>query len=93
MAQILLAGSTRPQTGALHDVKSRQFEKVTNWKMSEKNPITATEDSRREFLNRAGKVAVTAPAAALLLAASTRASQAQTASSAAPVPPTPIPPP
>ncbi|HUE65387.1 MAG TPA: hypothetical protein VMO78_13525 [Rhizomicrobium sp.] len=45
--------------------------------MSDKNPTTSTEDSRREFLNRAGKVAVTAPAVALLLAASTRASQAQ----------------
>jgi hypothetical protein len=61
--------------------------------MTDENQITPTDDSRREFLNRAGKVAVTAPAAALLLAASTRASQAQTASGHTPAPPTPIPPP
>jgi hypothetical protein len=54
--------------------------------MSDQNPITANDDSRREFLNRAGKVAVTAPAAALLLAASTRSSQAQTRSGSTPPP-------
>jgi len=53
--------------------------------MTDETP--ATDDSRREFLNRASKVAVTAPAAALLLAASTRASQAQQAS-VPPAPPT-----
>ena len=40
---------------------------------------TVAADSRRDFLNRAGKVAVTAPAAALLLAASSRANSAQAA--------------
>lgn len=48
--------------------------------MPDKISANTTEDSRREFLNRAGKVAVTAPAAALLLAASTRANAATVAS-------------
>ena len=39
-----------------------------------------TNDSRREFLGRAGKIAVTAPAAALLLAASSKSQQAMAAS-------------
>ena len=55
--------------------------------MPDETPIATTEDSRREFLNRAGKIAVTAPAAALLLAASTRSSQAQSASVTTPPPP------
>ena len=48
--------------------------------MSNETPTPEVSDSRRDFLNRAGKIAVTAPAAALLLAASTRPSQAQSAS-------------
>lgn len=54
--------------------------------MADETTSNAPDDSRREFLNRAGKVAVTAPAAALLLAASTRASQAQTQSVITPLP-------
>ena len=48
--------------------------------LSNETPTPEVSDSRRDFLNRAGKIAVTAPAAALLLAASTRSSQAQSAS-------------
>lgn len=42
--------------------------------MSDNKPVVPTfqDDNRRAFLNRAGKVATTAPAAALLLAASSR---------------------
>ena len=40
-------------------------------------PQTSLSDDRRAFLNRVGKAAVTAPAAALLLAASSRPSAAQ----------------
>lgn len=71
MAQILLPEFHTAPAGAPQHIELR------NLTMSDKNPTTSTEDSRREFLNRAGKVAVTAPAVALLLAASTRASQAQ----------------
>jgi len=59
--------------------------------MTDKNTMDSADAKRREFLNRAGKVAVTAPAAALLLAASTRAGQAQSASTRQPQPPQPIP--
>lgn len=38
------------------------------------------DDNRREFLARAGKITATAPAAALLLAASAKSAQAQTRS-------------
>lgn len=41
------------------------------------DPQKSLSDDRREFLNRVGKAAVTAPAAALLLAASSRPSAAQ----------------
>ncbi len=49
--------------------------------MADETKQTEAADSRREFLNRAGKAAVTAPAAALLLAASSKSSQAQSRSS------------
>ena len=45
--------------------------------MSEESKITAQVKSRREFVKTAAKVAVTAPAAAMLLNASVKSAKAQ----------------